>query len=382
MSKCRFAKYLALALLVLLFAGCGKKARRSDAVYDLVPSELMLDIGFALLENPEDAARITANLHVDDLAMHEWVDEARKLSRLNEEYHRRHRLFVEANEMLAQGRMNDLTERIDLAEQQGESSVELLTLRELPLALQSLELYCRRMPFQHSEDVEYALAALMPYRPVLERSPAFCEFLEGQRAFAAELRTAERLQEIARLMGQLDGAICCGREAQVRRVISELRAGYPEAPLLKWLEGGDGREAIGPSQALLSAVTAGSSPLPADASEADRMALELSMALCRPRLERANASGFGDVVAAIQDKSTVTGTALNATCQKSVARFEEAIRRWDDARSKAPALFDRAPLFLEDYLKLCGLRHRIPRGASPMDVMASMEGLLVWIEAI
>jgi len=382
MARRYLPHYLALALLALLFAGCGNRARQEEeTAYDLTPSELMMDVGYALLAKPENAAEITANLHADDLARHEWGAEAQKLSRLNEEYRRRYRLFAEARELLEQGRMNELTKRIDLAEQQGESSFEVLTLRELPLALQALELYCRRMPFQHSTDVEYALAALMPYRMVLDRSSAFREFLKEQQNLAEVLRVRERQEEILRWLKQMDGAICCGDNAQMNRILSELQANYPESPLQRWLDSpGTNRRQNKPSGALRAAVDAGTSPLAADASGTERVALELAMALCRATLEQSNATGFRKLVASLPENVTVTGTALKAACQKSVPCFEKAIGRWSDAHAKEPGLFDRTPVFLDEYLRLCGLRHRIRKGTSPVDVMVPMEVLLAWSE--
>ena len=357
--------------------GCGRP-RPHGGGYDLSRSEMLLELGDTLLRHADDndaGAGLEARLQANGASRQ---DEAiRELERQHRRQKRQRKLLMQAQQLLEQGRYNQLADSIDEAELRGEVTVRLLALRDLPQALLALKLYCARQPYQKSADVAQAQEMLRPYFPVLETSAAFREFQAAQRRLQAELLAQERRRAAADISSRLDLAIAEGDARQAGILLNQLRAAAPEAPLLQYLDGDHAGAAL---ERLLR-----EGAIPPEVLDApERLtALELALALCRPRQDAARQAAADRLLAAIPQTATISGTALKGACLKDVTLLEAAIGRWyrlpeDTARG------ERAPAFLPAYLALCRLggdtAQRMPLGAGA-NLPATLQLLWQWMQA-
>ena len=113
-------------------------------------------------------------------------------------------LIGQANELLLKGSYGELSALVEKAERRGEASPELLQYRALPQALQALQLFCRKRPWENAADLENAMLWLQPYLPVLQESKSFVAFWQEQEEEKNTLLEAEKKAAESELLGQID----------------------------------------------------------------------------------------------------------------------------------------------------------------------------------
>ncbi len=108
-------------------------------------------------------------------------------------------LLLKANEFLKNGHYDELSRLVEEAEKGGDASPELLEYRAAPQALQALQVFCSRMPWESPEDLENAMNWLKPYLPTLRQAPAFTAFWQQQlreREVLYHSRFAQQQQDL------------------------------------------------------------------------------------------------------------------------------------------------------------------------------------------
>lgn len=309
-----FLKIILVLSLMLAGTSCkGKSGKASGRhrKYDLGRSEALLSAGEAFLS--EDACW-------EDLA-HSSLLGDRLTGILRDDVSRRE-LFLAANSLLQQERLNDLAALIDDAEKRGEATPALLELRGLPRALQALSLFCARRPYQHAQDLEQSLNFLSPWCEELSRlaPEAFPPFLQSQNVLLEELRAKERREKVLALQKVFCHAVTTsgGLGNDPTLVLVEIASVDEGAEILGYLSF-DLTKRSGMSEALVAG----------EWSEA----LELSSYVCWEQLE---ADARMAVAARLADGKvfTLAGQVLKARVSNSSKEYLEAIRQWQNGCSE------------------------------------------------
>ena len=154
---------------MLLLVSCDRPA---PPEYDESKSQTLSQVCHFLRNEQYDQA-IALLKNIDD------PDEQLLLEMLSD--HEKERLLLlKANEFLQNGHYDELGRLIEQAEKSGDASPELLEFRAAPQALQALQVFCSRMPWESPEDLGNAMNWLKPYLPTLQQAPAFADFWQQQ----------------------------------------------------------------------------------------------------------------------------------------------------------------------------------------------------------
>lgn len=209
-----------LCLLALGLCGCW---RDGPPAADTLRSQLLRDACDALLA--DDAPRALKALErLDDAAR---GDPFAAVARDRIEQHAR---LTEIRDAVRQGRVDAAVRLVRQATGPGFKAAA--QAGPTVAALAALEQYLGQRPFTTSDEGEVALRALNPYRPLLDTSPAFLDFVRQQTGELAALRRREEVAIVDWLISELDAAAVASAP-HVNERLAHLSALRPEHDLAK-----------------------------------------------------------------------------------------------------------------------------------------------------
>ena len=145
-------------------------------------------------------------------------------------------LLVKANEALKKGQYDDLARLIEQAEKRGDASPELLEYRSAPQALQALQVFCSRMPWEKTEDMDHAMNWLKPYLPVLQGSPVFVVFWQQQLQQRNHLLLQQFTKAEETLLEQIDRQLSENQRTAAWNSVEKLWQLNPQHLLFSFLD--------------------------------------------------------------------------------------------------------------------------------------------------
>lgn len=291
-----------LSAVWLALAGCGGQA---PPAVDALHSQLLRDACDALLAS--DAARSRRAL--------ERLREARPgdaFAAAAAERVEHHAARVQINDAIRQGRIEEASRYV--REATGAAFSAAVQTGPAVAALVALKQYLAGRPFASVEAAEAALRKLNSHRPLLDLSPAFLVFIQGETAALAALRVHEEEVVVECLASELDAAAVSGAPLASER-LAHLAALRPQHPLVQtWAAAW-----VSDVRALnrLSALT-GKDP-------ASRRAFEAGICLAWSQLD---AAAWHVVAAplALGQPAGLSGQLLQAATAAAAGQYEAAVR--------------------------------------------------------
>lgn len=324
-----FLKIILTAAILTTLVSCGGGSDRESARhsrYDLSRSEALIAAGEAFLA--EDA-------HWEELAHSSLLGE--RLTGILQDDVSRRELFLAANALLQQERLNDLAALIDEAEKRGEATPALLELRGLPRALQALSLFCARRPYQKSQDLEQSLNFLSPWCDELVRlaPETFPPFLESQNVLLKELQEQEKREKIQKLQRKFCHLVMTKGAIQEHpsAVLAEIAGVDESAEILGYLS-----LDLTMRSGLKEALMAGRWSEP----------LELASFVCWNFLDEAARGAIGQALKE-EDGFTLAAQVLMARLTNSADAYLEAVFQWQRTCPESE-ITTAYPSFLEEAL--------------------------------
>lgn len=243
-------------------------------------------------------------------------------------------LLRQANEYLQQGQYHTLSNLVNQAEKEGQATPELLKYRAIPQALQALQLFCQRMPWESSEDLKNALAWLRPYASVLEQSPTFQRFWQQQHNLLLPLQQRELQRKYDKITAEIDIGLRQNRFPEAWAAAARLYALHPSHPLFSFLDWSEKslREQL--------------PQLPPD-SPGEQEACELAFALCWQQLSATERKSLLIPLATLAPQAfrTVSGLSLLAQYLDSLEWLALTFQRWQEQASPKEPL----PIIFREY---------------------------------
>ena len=222
-----FIKSLEIMALVLIalssVVGCD---RQPVPPYNNLGGRLLLEACQAMAEGRDDEALAALRQLVDLEPGNSFAVDA-----LRHEERRRH--LNTANMILASGDYHQLRLFLAGVEKDGDSSPELLSLRDVADGLEALAAVCARRPWESSADLEKALERLTPHADALADSSRFQNFYRQLQADLAVLRQRERDANIVAALMVLDEAVFAG-DAHAAELSSAFVRNFPEHVFSKY----------------------------------------------------------------------------------------------------------------------------------------------------
>ncbi len=317
-------KAILLPLAALALLSCNRPAAEE---YSEKTSLSLSEISQRLLEQDLSGAQ-------ECLQEHERLRET-LLSELLSDAEQEQDLLRQAHDCLQKEQFHSLSALLHRAEKDGQATPELLRYRSIPQALQALQLFCQRMPWESAEDLQNALDWLQPYTPALEQSPAFQRFWGQQQNLLQPLRQRDLQRQSEKICAEMDAALWQGHFPNAWAAGNRLRALNPDHPLFEFLDWS--------AKSLRPALP----PLP-PASAALQEACELAFALCWEQLSASQQKRLLLPLATLPPESfhTLSGLSLLARHHASPEWLALSFQRWQ-AQARA---HDPLPLFFRDYL--------------------------------
>jgi len=194
------AWYSAILAVALLGAGCG---REQAPDYDGKESRLLVEVLESLRqEQPEQSLRL--------LTTFGEADPDSRLPDLGIAHERDRELVVRLNRHLRAGQLDEAAEILRYQQRFGDLGTTLLEWGDLPDALRALDRYLAGKPYPSVTAARRAMASLENFRPMLDRSAIFQDFLAAERQ-ELEIAGSGELEQITRiLVAELDYMVLVG----------------------------------------------------------------------------------------------------------------------------------------------------------------------------
>ena len=276
-----------------------------------------------LLEQEQFEQAIALLKTADDPELHLLLE---MLSELEQE----RQLIIKANELLKNGQYQELSRLIEQAERSGIASPELLEYRSAPQAIQALQVFCSRMPWEKPEDLENAAKWLRPYLPSLRRAPAFEEFWQQQLAQGERLQQRENTRQQQNLLENIDQLLAQKQYPAAWNTLEKLWQLQPAHQIFGLLEHRQRRLKDNFEQLLHE-----QAPAPE--------ILELALALTWHALPQQQQEQLRPL---LSQTTTLSAAILAAGLFESAELYAIALRRWN----AKPENRERFPWFLEKAL--------------------------------
>ncbi len=200
--------------VVLLAAGCGRGPDAAD--YEGRESRLLVDVLQSLGgENPERSIEALRNLQ-----------EAAPNSRLPDlgiAHEQDRELVVRLNRHLRSGQLDEAAKILRHQQRFGDMGTSLLEWVDLPEALRALEKFLARKPYPNSFAARQALAEVEAFRPLLDRSAIFQDFLAAERQELEAVGQAEKERIARSLIADLDYLVLTG-DSRADALFAQLEA--------------------------------------------------------------------------------------------------------------------------------------------------------------
>lgn len=244
-------------------------------------------------------------------------------------------LLLKANEFLKKGHYDELGKLIEQAEKKGDASPELLEFRAAPQALQALEVFCSRMPWESPEDLENAMNWLKPYLATLQQAPAFTEFWQQQLRQREILHKSRFIQQQQDLLARIDHLLGDNQRPAAWNALESLWQLNPAHPIFSLLDHRHRRLKEDVDESLKKSL------LPAQLAE-------LTLSLIWPALPPPQQQMFKTILIPANGAlpQTLAGSILAAEQLESPELYAVALQRW----TALPENQKRFPWFLKKAL--------------------------------
>ena len=244
-------------------------------------------------------------------------------------------LLLQANDFLKEGRFSELSRLIEQAEKQGEASPELLEYRAAPQALQALQVFCSRMPWESPEDLENAMNWLKPYLSTLEQAPAFAKFWQQQVQRLEILHKNRFTKQQDDLLVRMDQLLASNQRPAAWNALESLWQLNPAHPIFSLL---DKRQRLLKENVLASLQN----------SSLSAQIRELALVLTWPGLNPRQQQQLLKFLTSSTDSlpKTLAGSILAAESMESPELYSIALQRW----MEQPENRNLFPCFLEKAL--------------------------------
>ena len=343
-----FAALLGSLLVMLAVTGCRQEAPED---FDRHATEQLQAICEALRDGDAEAAYERVQAASTQLR-------ESPLAAVLRDFHRKNGSLAEASRLLQNQEYDTLEALVSQAEADGLSSPELLRIRSVERALQAVEAYCARMPWEDSRTLAEALSWLDPHLETLGQSETFRRFRQGQLLELDRLRAEEKRRTTASVSAALEKCLAVSDFSGAIRQLSILKSAVPEHPLLAWLS------ETGQWQA----------PAIPDWPEDDdgRRALELAIAFALPQAPDALWREFKERLLGDDRPLTLPAMMLKALYSGELPDIQLAILTWLD---RFPGLQPPSPL-IEGAFRALGVQRLTEPGDNGWETLPGPLSLL------
>lgn len=286
------------------------------------------------------------------------------LGSLLRDFHRKTKAILDASQLLREQDYDSIEAIVSQAENDGLSSPELLHIRNVERALQALESYCVRMPWEDSRSLGEALDRLTPHLETLEKSEEFRKFHAAQLAEMDRLRRLEKQRVTEQVYASLEKCLSLSDYTEGRRQLEILRREVPEHQLFTWLTPAGNWQA---------------ETIPEWPEDQDsRHALELAIVFAAPQSPSELWRGFKGRLTENEYPQTLPGKMMKALYTEDPEDLLRALEAW-------PVLFSHlsppSPL-LEGLFRTLGYDRlgRLPDKSCPVipDPLTLQEHIFLW----
>ena len=208
---------LCIFLVILLAYGC---TRRETVPYDDRRCQALLDACEAILADDAGAA-LEALQVMEELGGDDFAAETRLALQRRQD-------FDKAEELLRQRDYQGLRLFLAQAKASGRVGEELEGFDELPDALEQLELFRSRMPWESARVLKDSLEDLEPHLGLLSKSPAFEAFYQSQLATLTALREKEAEARARQCLERMEKALLAGAARAFEEPRQLLKADQPD----------------------------------------------------------------------------------------------------------------------------------------------------------
>lgn len=271
----------------------------------------------------EQFAQAIATLQKTDAAEHLFLLET--LSERQQELE----LLRQANELLGSGRYQELNLLVEQAEKRGIASPDLLEYRSAPQALQALQVFCSRMPWEKAADLANAMKWLHPYLPTLRQASKFEDFWQQQNEQLEEISQKHFVVQQQRMLENIDLVLGSNQPQAAWNEIEKLYQGNPEHKVFMAL---DQKQKKLQANFLALAYDQGF----------PRPYIELALALTWPDLNKQQQE---QLKLLLEQTTTLSGSILAAQLFETPEYYALAVQRWQAVqgnRKKAAWFLEKA----------------------------------------
>ena len=209
---------LCIFLLLFLLWGC---ARRETVPYDNRRSLALLDACEAIIRD-DNIAAMSALQQMEIISGQDDFSTETQLAISRRED------FDKAEELLRQRDYPGLRLFLAQCKASGRVGIELDGFEPLPDALEQLELFRSRMPWERSSVLKDALEELEPHVVTLSASPAFVAFHQEQLAMLKKLQLKEAAERAKGFLDRMERALVAGATRDYEEARQAFRADQPD----------------------------------------------------------------------------------------------------------------------------------------------------------
>lgn len=227
--------YWAILAVALLGTGCGREPAAAD--YDGKESRLLAEVLQSLREE-------TPERSLEALRNFQEADPDSRLPDLGIAHERDRELVVRLNRHLRGGQLDEAANILRHQQRFGDMGTSLLEWAELPDALRAMEKYLARKPYPNSLAARQALAEVEAFRPILDRSTIFQDFLAAERQELETIGNTEKERIARSLISDLDYLVLVGdprADAIFAQLVATVGENHPLPATLRAVARGDWR---------------------------------------------------------------------------------------------------------------------------------------------
>ena len=231
-------------------------------------------------------------------------------------------LYEKFNKFLLEQQFSRAIEMIQEAESSGLATSELIQLKKLPYALQALELFCVRMPWEDVESLQKNWQYLQKHDAILEKSAVYCVFRDQQLEHLKQLQQKDSLAIQTILLFRLDQLCAGGENEKALQLFQHFSNQYPMHPLSLLIRGKNFTTQyfnILESKKLLSE---------------QYSSFELATALNSTSLTSKQKNAVLDIFIKIPQRSTISGTLLNYSFLNTHTNLSSILLAWQKTAQK------------------------------------------------
>jgi hypothetical protein len=203
--------------MLLCFGGC-RQAAAPD--YERLRSQMILEL-FEHMANANAADSLPLLKRLEEISPAlPFFPQARS--------HQQTLLCVQQlNRLLHDGKLDEARQTLTEQSREGLDAPLVRTWQQGLGSLTALDAYCRQLPYPNSAKATGALQTLTPHLDILNRHPAFSNWLDQQKHQISELRQREHRQTMRKLIQDCD-RIAISNSAKANQILKKIAAADPD----------------------------------------------------------------------------------------------------------------------------------------------------------